>query len=182
MGDLERERYEESRRPRVFVGSSTEKLGIAEAVRSLLDDSRSEFPMSVTVWPDIFRLSRSNLSNLIKALDGFDFGVFVFATDDPIRIRHQSQRGTRDNVVFECGLFMGRLGPERTYFIMPGGDRTFRLPTDLLGISGASYSSNEAASDPESMVRDACDSIRREARALIVFVPDRDLAKRLHVV
>lgn len=39
----------------------------------------------------------------------------------------------RDNVIFELGLFIGRRGMERCFFLQPHGTETMRLPSDLLG-------------------------------------------------
>ena len=121
-------------KPRVFVGSSSEGLGLARAVQQNLDDVAE-----VTVWTDdVFALSRSIYDSLEKALAQFQFGVFVLTPDDSLVKRHQRKRAARDNVVFELGLFAGRLGLARTFLLYPR-DTPLHVPTDLLGISAGTY-------------------------------------------
>lgn len=42
---------------------------------------------------------------------------------------------SRDNVIFEAGLFIGTIGPGRTFLIRPDTS-DFKVPSDLLGITG----------------------------------------------
>lgn len=55
-------------------------------------------------------------------------------------------------MLFELGLFMGNLGKERVFFILPKERGNLRLPSDLLGISTVTFdadrSSVEAALGP----------------------------------
>ena len=46
----------------------------------------------------------------MNALDQFDFAVMILSPDDMTESRDQSYASPRDNVLFELGLFMGRLG------------------------------------------------------------------------
>lgn len=75
------------------------------------------------------------------------FGVFVFSPDDVVKMRQQEHLAARDNVVFEFGLFVSRLGRRRTFFVLPSGKSSFHLPTDLTGVTGATY-------DPERIPRE----------------------------
>jgi len=75
----------------------------------------------------------------LDSLDDFDFGIFVFSPDDIVKMRGQEFQSARDNVLFELGLFIGRLGKERGIILLPRGQEDFHLPTDLLGITPGTY-------------------------------------------
>jgi len=131
-------------RPTLFVGSSSESLAVAYAVQSNLDEIAEAI-----VWTQgIFELTKSYLESLLDALDDTDFAVFIFGADDLARIRGIEMKTARDNVVFELGLFIGRLGRERTFIIMPKGVSDFHLPSDLMGITNATF---QPPSKPERM-------------------------------
>jgi hypothetical protein len=139
-------------KPTVFVGSSTEQLDLALAVQIQLQRAAE-----VTVWDqDVFALTQNTLESLLYALDGADFGIFVFYPEDMVKIREHTMSTTRDNVIFEFGLFMGRLGRERTFFLAPNSEHAFRLPTDLSGITPAIYDATRIADNIQAAVAPAC--------------------------
>ena len=73
----------------------------------------------ITRWyhHDFFEPTSSVLDDLIAKVSHFDFGVFIFAPDDVVQIRKESSRSVRDNVLFEMGLFLGRLGMQRVFIV-----------------------------------------------------------------
>ena len=73
----------------------------------------------------------------------------------------------RDNVLFEAGVFMGALGPERTILLWPSarGSEKLRLPTDLEGLLREIYTpprSPQAKPD----IRLALASIRKRVQSM----------------
>lgn len=92
-----------------------------------------------TVWTHgVFRPGRHALSDLVDRARTVDFAIMVLGADDDVESRSEKAQAPRDNVVFELGLFMGALGPERTYMVLPAGVK-LKLPTDLAGITHLPY-------------------------------------------
>ncbi len=122
-------------KPKVFIGSSVEGLKIANAIQAQLD-----YSCETTVWKDgIFKLSKNTLESLEKTLNDMEYGIFVFSPDDISKIRDSEKPTVRDNVLFEFGLFMGKLGREKVFFVVPEKCKDLHLPTDLLGINKGVY-------------------------------------------
>jgi predicted nucleotide-binding protein len=97
-------------RPKMFIGSSLEGLQIAKAIQANLDQD-----CETTVWSQgVFGLGEGTLETLVDRLDDFDFASLVLTPDDLIKSRKGSSPTPRDNVLFELGLFIGRLGRKRT--------------------------------------------------------------------
>jgi hypothetical protein len=127
-------------KPNLFIGSSSEKLLYAYALQDQLKSNAN-----VKLWNQgVFELNTSYLDSLIVELKDADFGVFLFLPDDLVNLRAESLESVRDNVLFEFGLFMGKLGKERAFFVMPDASGNLRLPSDLLGISTVTFDANEA--------------------------------------
>jgi len=141
----------------VFVGSSSESLDVAYAVQENL-----EFTAEVTVWTQgVFEVSRLTLDALMRAIDTFDFAIFIFTPDDVLRIRDQTYQAVRDNVVFELGLFTGGLGEDRTFIVAPRGTEELHLPSDLAGLTPATYEPNRSDRNMVAALGPACTRIRR---------------------
>jgi predicted nucleotide-binding protein len=121
--------------PRTFIGSSVEGLGIANKLQSLL-----EYDLTTEIWNQgtVFGLGEATLEALEKAILTYDFGIFIFTPDDQLHARGEFKSVARDNVVFELGLFVGRLTRRRAFVIHPE-KKAIALPTDLAGITTASY-------------------------------------------
>lgn len=120
--------------PKVFIGSSSEGLAVAREVELQLYRD-----VDTTIWKDgIFELGRGALESLIDSLDNFDFAIMILTTDDRLESRDDMYLAPRDNVLFELGLFMGRIGRLRTFIIHEEGV-SIKLPTDLDGITVSKY-------------------------------------------
>ena len=143
-------------KPAVFIGSSVESLKIAYAVQEELTHDAE-----ITVWSQgIFKLSSTTLDDFLAALDVSDFSIFIFSPDDVVKIGGQEFLSTRDNVIFELGLFIGRLGKQRNFFVLPKDHNNFRLPSDLLGVTPATFDANRSDGNLQAALGPACNKIR----------------------
>jgi CAP12/Pycsar effector protein, TIR domain len=146
-------------RPAVFVGSSSEGLAFARAVRAALEEDAE-----ITVWNEgVFEVGETLVESLMGALSRFDFAVVVLTPDDLVQSRAADTFGPRDNVIFELGLFMGRLGRDRT-FILHQSHSSLKIPSDLSGVAMAQYHWPRADNNYRGAVAAACDKIRDQIR------------------
>lgn len=144
--------------PRLFIASSKEALQVAEAVNIKLEDVAR-----VKQWDNAFDLSTLTLPALIGRTKETDFAVFVFHKDDQTIIRGNSYSTVRDNVLFELGLFIGVLGIDKCFVLMPKSvERDFRLPTDLAGLTMSSY--DDSIEDMVDAVATSCARIKQAMR------------------
>ncbi len=147
--------------PSVFVGSSSEGLDFARAIRAQL-----ELDAEVTLWNEgLFQLGSTFIETLISSLARFDFAVLVMTADDMVTSRDTNAFSARDNVIFELGLFMGRLGRSRT-FVVHESNPQLRIPSDLSGIVLARYDWPRDDRSHRGAVGSACDCIRQVIRDL----------------
>ena len=118
----------------------------------------------VTVWDQsVFELSATTIESLTKTLKDNDFGIFVFSRDDLLKIRAKESHAVRDNVLFEFGLFIGRMGRERVFFLLPT-DGDLHLPSDLLGVTAGRYDPARRSCRRETADRTGRRSIGRRDR------------------
>jgi len=149
-------------RPRVFIGSSKESVGIAYAIQTNLENIAE-----ISVWDqDIFALSEDNLKSLIKKIESYDAGIFVLAPDDKVSIRRKSYKVARDNVIFELGLFIGKHGIDKVFFVAPKVEQEMHIPTDLAGIIYAHYDNQRTDDNLIAALNPACQKIRRHLQKL----------------
>jgi hypothetical protein len=121
-------------RPVVFIGSSSECLPIAEVVQSELQSSQVE----AVLWKRLFAPGDMTLQALDEKASDFDFAVLIFSGDDILESRGAALKAPRDNLVFEMGLFVGRIGRNRTFYLFKASERP-KLPSDLAGTTGVEY-------------------------------------------
>jgi hypothetical protein len=145
-------------KPELFIGSSVEGLEIAEAIERNL-----QFKFNVTIWTNgVFDIGSTTIDDLIKRLDKSDFGIFIFTPDDVTKIRGTQYTTARDNVLYELGLYTGKLGRYNTFIIKPSElAPDFHLPTDLTGIYIGNYNS-QRLSEMDSAVSPFCSQIKKQ--------------------
>jgi len=142
---------------RVFVISSAEALPIARELESAF----AHDPFLTIVWADgVFRVTNYTLESLERELDQSDFAVAIAHPDDQTTVRDQDWPTPRDNVVFELGFFMGRLGRQRAILMEPRSGERPKLPSDLAGITTIGYRYEESV-DAQAMMAPACNELRK---------------------
>lgn len=152
-------------RPRVFIGSSSEAKVYARAVQDNLQGG--EGGCECQVWDQAhFPLSQSILDGLVGLSKRFDFAIFILAHDDLVSIRGRELGATRDNVIFETGLFMGVLGQNRVFMLQEGRGHDFRIPSDILGIKTGVFDGERGDQNWRAAVALSCDEIRRQIAEL----------------
>jgi CRP/FNR family cyclic AMP-dependent transcriptional regulator len=119
---------------RIFIISSAEALEIARTIQNAF-----EYDFTVVVWTDgVFRASWYPVESLERQLDQSDFAIAVAQPDDITLSRGQSSPSARENVIFELGMFIGRIGRQRSFLVEPRGEE-IKLPSDLSGITALPY-------------------------------------------
>lgn len=141
-------------KPKIFVGSSGEASGFARAIHAELTKVAE-----CTVWTEgAFGLSEHTVEGLMRNLRDSDFGIFVLAPDDVMRLNGHLLKVARDNVIFEAGLFSGYLGPKRCFLVIPQ-DTSIHLPSDLLGITVGRYEENRSDRNRRAAVATFCEEV-----------------------
>lgn len=142
--------------PRMFLGSSRERLPVVEGLTTELSRIADVRP-----WPSIFPPSSVTVASLLDEAHRCDFAAFIFAPDDTATIRGRSVGSVRDNVVYEAGLFAGVFGSvERVFIVTPQGADVHIL-SDLQGLNPVYYREK-----PELNVAGAAADIRKVIRSL----------------
>lgn len=121
--------------PNIFICSSAESLTVAEQIQVGLDHHRS----IVKIWTDqVFGPTKHTMEDLEREVVTADYAIAVVMGEDVVRSRKQQSNAPRDNVVFELGLFMGQIGRERTFMVVPRGIE-LKMPSDILGLTPLSF-------------------------------------------
>lgn len=133
----------EAARPRVFMISSAEALSIARAIRIGL-----EHDAEVVSWSDdkIFAPGAYPIEALEEQVAQADFGIALAEPDDLVLSRDRKSMTPRDNVIFELGFFMSRLGRHRTLLLVPRSEEV-KLPSDFKGLTPIQYGKAEKPKD-----------------------------------
>lgn len=139
------------RKPRLFIGSASETLGIVDALEEVLHDAAT-----IDRWDrDTFRPGAFTLEELTDATRRYDFAVFILGRDDVVESRGRAVPSPRDNVVFEAGLFTAALGRQRVFYVVDA--QGTKLPSDWAGLGYLTF---------EGQLERACDRVFGAARKI----------------
>lgn len=168
-----------SHRPRIFIGSSSEGLSVAAAIRDHISATTEP-----RLWnePGMFRLGFTTLDSLKAQTRQYSAAVFVFTPDDLLEHRGHRYLSGRDNVLFELGLFMGVLPAHRVLYAVPKHDLPFKIPSDLAGYQYGTYDWLAAKNNPTSATQDLAALIQTAlVQALPHELPVRSIRGEMRV-
>lgn len=119
---------------KLFIGSSEHAIK-SGVVQKIIISLKKDVPgidsilWTLTAWNNL----ETALNSLSKNIDEFYYALFIGFPDDIATIKGSSFFVTRDNVVFEFGLFLSRLGIARTFWVIP------KLEYNILPTSPVDY-------------------------------------------
>lgn len=146
----------------VFIICSVEALPIAYAIQDQFEHDK----IYVKPWTQgVFRASQYSIESLEEQLDECDFAIAIAQPDDITEVRGEAKRTPRDNVIFELGLFIGRLGRARSFLLEPRGENV-HLPSDIMGLTKLEYRYSEDVSELPRCVAYACNQLRAAFKKL----------------
>lgn len=129
---------------KLFIGSSSEELKLAEKAKSLLEKD-----FDVTIWNEkvwdtsVFKINQNFLADLLKASLQYDFGILLGTSDDKVIFKGDVVLQPRDNILFELGLFTGRLGTSKCAFII---EKKIKVLSDFSGLTLAHFDKSDPTS------------------------------------
>lgn len=143
---------------KIFIGSSSEGLEIARKIQTEL---YHEFDVEIWNQGTFDQLGKSFLECLESATNKFDYGIFIFSPDDTIYSRGEQKLIARDNVIFELGLFAGKLTRFKSFIVHPT-DVNIHILSDFDGITKAGYKSN--TENLKASLGPVCERIRESIK------------------
>ncbi|MCH7962539.1 MAG: nucleotide-binding protein [Bacteroidetes bacterium] len=113
---------------KVFIASSAEGLSVARAVKEELEKAG----IQTFSWDNsTFNIGGPFVGALDDVLANCTAAIMVLTPDDAVTTRGQTHPVARENLVYETGLFHGRLGRNRTFIL---ATEDLKLPSDLAGV------------------------------------------------
>lgn len=159
------------RKTKIFLASSEKSFSVAKA----LEEELSELFLEIIPWKKlgVFKLSEHTMESLEKIVNECDFGIFILGSDDLLVKDLHFYDVARDNVIFELGLFFGKVGRKRSYMLRPANVK-IEEPSDLKGITWASYQIKGSNSYD---LTDACSKIKN-AISVAPLTPEETVLSR----
>jgi predicted nucleotide-binding protein len=124
-------------KPHAIIFSSRKSLPVAEGVKLNLEPD-----FTADTWTENFfdAINTPPLNTFLKKLLCYDLAVLVLGDDD---IQLQPDGATqvfvpRDNVIFELGATMARMGTQKTFLLAPE-DPPVKLPSYFKGLDPLTY-------------------------------------------
>lgn len=136
---------------KLFIGSSSEELPLAETANSILEKDFDVTIWNEKVWDEsVFKINQNFLADLLKASLQYDFGILLGTNDDKVIYKDKVVLQPRDNVIFELGLFTGRLGTSKCAFLI---DEDIKLLSDFSGLTLARFKKGDKTSFESAVIQ-----------------------------
>lgn len=126
----------------LFIVSSSEfpiyRLQFKDSLNTMLKRLSLDY-IECLSWRDdgVFKQGYGFLDTLVNLPP--DYVVALVTPDDTAVIKGKEYIIPRDNVVFEYGLFLGKLGRDKTFFVTPRNTPDLQIMSDLNGVSTVRY-------------------------------------------
>jgi Predicted nucleotide-binding protein containing TIR-like domain len=134
-------------KPTIFFSSSSEAMNILDNLLLLISENDWALPQK---WSQrTFQPGVSYLESFMRMTENCDFAVIVYSLDDRTDSRGQSYEAPRDNILFELGYFLAKLGPERVVVISPQSQRA-KFPSNYAGYWTLTY--DPSVGDPSQFL------------------------------
>lgn len=148
------------RRPRLLLSAPRELANRVGELGHKLEDR-----VNVVQWSSLVSApSHSSLDALGRALDEADFALFVLCKES-FASGGERRGPSRDNVLFELGLSIGRLGLDRVFVLVPRESRSEEfLPSDLLGVTTVYHDLETGGRAVSRLARQLQDEMRARSR------------------
>jgi len=159
-------------KPRIFIGSSREGYPSAQVIKEKLSSIAD-----CILWDEgFFETNKSTFESLSESSILFDFAILVASADDVQLKRGMLETIARDNIIFEFGLYIGKLGNKRAFLIK---DKSLDLPSDLFGITLPTYKTDP--SDNGKTLEEVCEDLIKNINSVystyeLSFIPSTALA------
>ena len=154
---------------RVFIGSSTEALALAQALEAELSDH-----FDVNLWRRLGEAGSTVTAMLTQATRANDFAVIILTADDVTVSRDVAAPAPRDNLIFELGWFMSAFGPRRSFFVVEEAVKT-KIPSDLHGVIYTTF--RRRGEDPQSTMGSTASKLQTAIQRIMANPDDSELAK-----
>jgi len=170
----------------LFIGSSKESIRHARAV----SDHLSRVAQVTPWYAGAFGANDYTMEALERQLNRNDFGVFVFSPDDVGMIRGKYVFTTRDNTLFEMGLFWGKLRRQRVFCVVPRevkprddlidgvNVKEYHLLSDLQGLTLLNYDHSRTDGNYAAAMDGACGYIAERVEETSVYADPAPVLKR----
>lgn len=148
--------------PNLVIFSSSRAYAVAEGIQ---DNLKKDF--TAHLWKDFFGENKAiPIWAFFKKLFCYDFAVIVLADDEIVKADDNHPGETefipKDNVIFELGAVMARLGPQKTFMVTPKQPKV-RVPGYFKDVMPMILEYDNSLAENGSYVKataDVCNAIR----------------------